>query len=141
MLTLLLSAAHASPDYPGHLQTEQGVPCAPPCTLCHDSNLGGTGTVTSDFGQALLARGLTGGSSFDTLDAALTALADEGLDGDGDGTPDVDELLSGDDPNVDGGALCASPLPTPEYGCFNHARVAAGTLAVLLAAAAARRQR
>jgi hypothetical protein len=135
MLAFLISAglAAASGNYPATVQAEAGIPCAPTCTICHATNAGGSGTVTQPFGEAMMARGLTGGGNADALVTALAQLETDAVDSDGDGSPDVDALRAGQDPN-DGTTFCGDiVVATPEYGCFQHARAGAG--APLIAAA------
>lgn len=138
MIWTLLSLAQASPSYPGTLESELGMPCLPQCTVCHETNAGGGGTVTSAFGVALLDAGLAGGSQTDVLATTLGGLDS---DSDGDGVLDVDELSAGDDPNG-GPALCSgATVDPPQFGCFDQARAPVGALGVLAAAALARRRR
>lgn len=140
MISLLLAAtALASSSYPSAVESDQGMPCLPQCTLCHTTNAGGGGTVTTEVGVALMDRGLQGGSQVDTLLAALAALGADAVDSDGDGVLDVDELTSGEDPNG-GPAFCEALTPT--YGCFNHtAGLSWGLGGVALAALGLRRRR
>lgn len=135
---LLVSAAHASLVYPNELSTELGMPCAPLCTACHDSQAGGAGTVTQPFGMAMMDRGLTGAAQVDLLATALAAMEADAVDSDADGTLDVDELLAGEDPN--GGEPFCGVL-TPTYGCFNHTPGLATGVGVVLGALALRRRR
>lgn len=117
MLIFLVSLASASPAYPSALATGLSTPCTPACTVCHQTNAGGNGTATSAFATAMMTEGLTGGSNTDSLTTALDALTTAGTDSDGDGTPDVEQLAAGLDPNT-GADFCASDLPTPpHYGC------------------------
>lgn len=116
--TLLFPAdARASATYPDSLKNALGMPCAPPCTLCHQDNKGGYGTATKPFAQSMKNAGLFGASP-STLQPALDKLKADGTDSDSDGMPDIAELEQGRDPDVSGaGALCG-----PSYGC--GARVA-----------------
>lgn len=114
LLSLVATAAWASGGYPSEVASYLGVPCTPQCTICHATNDGGDGTVIQDFGVALLDRGLTGGSNYTALHTALDQLAADGVDSNGDGTPDVDQLASGADPNT-GTPFC--DVQTPVYGC------------------------
>jgi hypothetical protein len=141
LATLLLGTAWASPGYPGEIQTDLGAGCVPQCTICHATNSGGAGTVVQDFGMAMQDRGLTGGSDYTALATALDAMTSDGVDSDGDGTIDTDELAGGTDPNPDGVAFC--DVVTPNYGCFNTAASPASAVAVaagLLAVGLARRR-
>ncbi|MEQ1566137.1 MAG: hypothetical protein ABMA64_10905 [Myxococcota bacterium] len=137
MFWIHLSLAHASATYPATLEAELGMPCTPACTVCHDSNLGGAGTVTAPFGAALVDAGVTGGSQTELLASALAALD---ADSDADGAPDTEELSAGDDPNG-GDPLCGGGVTAPEYGCLDQGRSSAGLFGVLLAGALVRRHR
>jgi hypothetical protein len=75
----------------------------------------GYGTVTTPFGQAARDRGLVAEDPA-SLTTALDQLAADGSDSDGDGVPDIDELVAGTNPNGEGN-LSASRAPTPAYGC------------------------
>jgi hypothetical protein len=105
-----------------------GAPPRQSCALCHTNGVTGVGTVNTPIGKALRARGLVSGND-GSLTAALDALAKDGVDSDGDGVPDVEELKAGTDPNVAGTDTGASPA-TPKYGC--GAEVAPGLEALAL---------
>jgi hypothetical protein len=129
LLSLLVVSAWASPNYPTELEALAEMPCAPTCTVCHETNSGGTGTVTAAFGVALMERGLTGLGAVDALTSAFDTLVTDAVDSDGDGTFDADELAAGEDPNPDGVAFCDTLTPT--YGCFNAAQSPVSSLGVL----------
>lgn len=120
-LTLLAAAplAFATPGLVTDLSDAAGMPCTPPCTVCHATNAGGGGTVTQPFGVALVDAGLLANDT-PSLEAAVATLEADGTDSDEDGTPDIDELAAGEDPNG-GPAFCADgqELVTPRYGCFS----------------------
>lgn len=102
--------ASATPNFPQAVAGHLGLASAPGCTLCH-AGTPGRGTVTTPFGQTLRSRGA---AAYDqaALERALDALAAERKDSDKDGTPDIDELRAGGDPNAAAGE---EPV-TPEYG-------------------------
>lgn len=102
----------ASPDYPGRIQQELDMPCAPSCTICHRDNRGGLGTVSQPFGKAMMAAGLRFFAP-QTINPALAELEAQHTDSDGDGQGDVLELSAGRDPNGDLD-LCGL---TPRFGC------------------------
>lgn len=140
LAVLATRAAGATPNFPDVVASHLGLDAAPPCTLCH-AGTPARGTVTTPFGATLRTRGAV---AYDeaALRLALDALAAEKKDSDGDGTPDIDELRAGDDPN---GA--AGEVTTPEYGCaIGRGTPAAGpgtaaVVALALALAGARRSR
>lgn len=138
MLTLLLAvgSAAASPGYPAEVEAYLGAPCTPQCTICHQDNGGGDGTVVQPFGEAMMAAGLTGGSNYDALHTALDQLAADGTDSSGSGTSDIDALTAGLDPNT-GNSFCGIDPPT--YGCATTggARALWPTIAGLLGAVGA----
>lgn len=132
-------AAAASPPFPDEIKSHLGASSAPQCAVCHEGGKTGVGTVTTLFGKALRDRGLVAQDTA-SLDAALDQLDKDGVDSDGDGTPDIEELKNGTDPNQEGGAVINQPDPV--YGCT--ANVASGGpgragpgAALLLAAIAA----
>ncbi len=111
---LLASRAHASPNYPEAVQGYLGKGASiPPCTLCHSSDLGGPGTVSTPFGHAVLSHGASGKNDVGALRAALAEMDSESDDSDCDGVPDLDELRSGGDPNA---GPCQGGL-TAQTGC------------------------
>jgi hypothetical protein len=129
---LLAGTAIASPPFPPEIRAHLSLSQTPDCSLCHVNGQTGFGTVNTPFGKSMRARGLLAGS-IASLDTALDALAAERTDSDGDGTPDIDELKAGTDPNVAGGGS----FPPPTYGCFSitgQPRSPLGLVPVLLAA-------
>lgn len=89
---------HASLLYPEEIEKRYGV--YPECTLCHDSNKGGEGTVREPFGRQVADHGASG----DDIPSLLNALAQMDAEGrasdaDQDGWGDVEELRQQTDPN------------------------------------------
>jgi hypothetical protein len=111
------AAALATPGFPGTIRSHLGLDYQPPCTLCHRSAQGG-GPVVTLFGASLLNRGLTA-SNDSSLESALDRLVSDGVDSDGDGVHDVDELLSGSDPSSASEASIANK-PTLSHGCVGR---------------------
>jgi hypothetical protein len=143
-LTLLLAgAASASPSYPAALQSDLGLAAAPGCDLCHHAATAPVGDVDKPFGKSMVARGLIGNDDDASVATALARMRADGVDSDGDGAEDLDELSWGGDPNTaslpEGGA--AMPVL---YGCAWSGRGVggspawAGLLLVLASAALAR---
>lgn len=112
--------AHASSNYPETIQAVTGAAAKPECTLCHTTDSGGAGTVTRPFGKLMMNKyKLTSGNP-DYLKRVLSGLQAEGVDSNGNGVIDFDELAQGKDPFgavlADGGAA-ENPVPDPRFGC------------------------
>jgi MYXO-CTERM domain-containing protein len=120
----------ASQDYPPVFTAQWHLARDPACTICHTTDLGGTGTATKLFARSLQQQGL--GASDPSLLASLleqTKLCQ--TDSDGDGVSDFVEISNatsgtGDsqfaDPNDGTGAptsLCGDVYdgPIPRTGC------------------------
>jgi hypothetical protein len=71
--------------------------------------------MAKPFGVALQQRGMRASDAV-SLRGALDKLAQDEVDSDGNGVPDVTQLRSGLDPNT--GAQLGGP--EVEYGCFNR---------------------
>jgi len=124
-----VTSAHASVPYPDELRALLELSYAPSCSLCHGSGAD-AGSVSTLFGQSMVARGLSAttytefdgglaidGGTFDaSLVAALNAMRADGVDSDGDGAQDLDELTWGGDPNQYDG-LKPNPNQSVNYGC------------------------
>jgi hypothetical protein len=110
-IVLAAASAAATPGFPDAIAAHLAAP-TPPCSVCHQGGVTGRGTVSTPFGQAMVARGLV---PYDeaSLTTALDALAAEGHDSNGNGVSDVDELKAGDDPNAGAGDTVV-----PTYGCL-----------------------
>jgi len=117
---LYVRNATAMPAFPDEIKAHLGLNYTPPCTLCHATSLGG-GPMTTKFGQAMVAVGLT--LSIPSLDKSLDALAANNTDSNHDGIPDIVQLQQGGDPNTGGAQL---NVPEEKYGC--GARVARGPI-------------
>lgn len=86
------------------------------CRLCHAQVIGSAGTANQPFAKTLQRMGISGTSSGRDLERVLERLGDE--DSDGDGSPDIEELLTGGDPNEEGCGSVHQEL-VYEYGCAN----------------------
>jgi len=115
LLLALPHIARAEPAYPSDIQSHLGLGYTPPCTVCHATNSGGLGTISTPFGKALQAHGLTTNSA--TLDPALDALASTNNDSDGNSVPDIQQLKNGNDPNTGAPLSNVEPL---QFGCGAH---------------------
>jgi len=122
--------AHSDPGAPAFLQGKYGLACTPECTLCHATNLGNYGNyrlATLPNGQTSTTEGFilslkTCGfipTDRNTWDPALTQCEATHVDSDHDGTPDIEELKAGTDPN---NASPGAPICGPTYGCVRVAR-------------------
>ena len=111
------ASAHAEPEFPAAIQKAAGIPCPPPCTLCHTTTPGTAQSATKLFVAALLSTKKFRAGQPDSLVAVVQVLRDNQVDTDGDHKLDVDELASGSDPSsVDPDAdICG-----PSYGCGAH---------------------
>jgi hypothetical protein len=120
--------AQASPEFPAELKEVAGMDCKPACTICHTTNPGSSGTAEQPFAITMSELGLNPGDT-DSVRTAFEELqrlssgnsgmggAGPGIDSDGDGTSDVDELTAdgASDPSARGvGAPCAAEIL---YGC------------------------
>lgn len=118
-LALLLapSVASATAGFPDNIKTDLGLTYLPPCTICHETDSGGAGTVTRAFGKAMRAQGLQPDNSA-SLQSALDGLAKDKNDSDCDGVDDIQQLKDGRDPNT-GEFIDGSGKPKPEVdaGC------------------------
>jgi hypothetical protein len=143
-LALALTAAApawATPNFPGAIQTDLAAVAAPSCSVCHANGVTGRGTVTTNFGAAMMARGMV---AYDetALKTALDQMTADRVDSNGDGIIDTDALKQGLDPNAGG----TSTVESPTYGCAvgrapGPAAAALALLLVLGAALAAARRR
>jgi hypothetical protein len=116
------SAAWATGNFPPVVRSQLELSTAPSCTLCHQGTPQ-VGSVTTPFGKAMRARGLVFYDE-EALKNALAALRRDNVDSDGDGTPDIEELQAGRDPNrADAATTDGGPAPVVEgppeltYGC------------------------
>jgi hypothetical protein len=112
-------SAHAQGDYPGEVEDYLKLSYAPPCSLCHEKGNTGSGTVVTSFGWSMRGKGLVVDDP-SSIDRALDALRAAKTDSDGDGVPDVDELVAGTDPN----SAASVRIPDgkdPGYGCGGEA--------------------
>lgn len=101
-----------TPGFPAGIDAELSLQYFPPCTICHQDDLGGAGTVVKPFGNAMIARGLEPDDNQSLIDA-LAAMESDAVDSDSDGVGDVQELRNKTDPNGSG----AFDGPSPIYGC------------------------
>jgi Bacterial TSP3 repeat len=109
--------ASASPSYSRVLQSSLELPCEPSCTLCHTSPAGGFATANTKFGinmRRVFHAACCDGELMRTIAEQLEV---SGLDSDGDGLTDVDELRATTDPNsaeIEAELACEAP---PDGGC------------------------
>jgi hypothetical protein len=109
------SVAAATSGVASTIRSHLGLDYSPSCTLCHSSSRGG-GAATKRFAAALDVRGFTVGDTA-SLESALDSLVSDGVDSDGDGTKDVDELLAATDPNSADNASIVGDRSSAAAGC------------------------
>ena len=128
-----VSEAQAKEEFPSEIANDvPGVNYQVPCAVCHiKGNTGGSTPITA-FALSLRDRGLSGDRA--SLSSALSQLATDGTDSDGDGVGDIDELKAGTDPNSSANADIAT-LQAPGYGCGGTAPHGGGGPAAAGAAA------
>jgi uncharacterized protein (TIGR03382 family) len=134
------SPARAVPEFPREIRSDLSLSYDPPCRLCHIQGTTGAGSVATPFGLSMLAHGLTQDHS--TLTSALAALRADAVDSDGDGVPDITELVADTDPNTPVDVALSSDGPT--FGCSAAGIDGGGLttcLALLIAVAGATRRR
>jgi hypothetical protein len=112
---LFTSRARASESYPEAIERALGTPCPPACTTCHTSASGGELTANTPFGISARRAGLHCCDTSELFDV-LATMESNGTDSDMDGTPDIEELRAGTDPNALEGKL-ECYVPPEEEGC------------------------
>jgi hypothetical protein len=116
--------AHATPNFPPAIQSYVGAASPPDCLVCHNTEAGGIGTVTTTFGLYMISRGLVA-YDVSSLQTALSADKAERHASNGNGTDDIDALAKDLDPNVGTSGGASSQSSPPTYGC-NVGRIAVG---------------
>lgn len=149
-LQLVPLAAHATKTYPPEMLKHYAIDSLPVsgdgCLLCHRSEEGGIGTISTPYGRAMMNRYGVGGANLPSLRSGLDEADAAGQDSDGDGVADADELLAGTNPNTvpaEPGMPEVPPstvddVPLPQTGCsVREAGSGARTPGAWLALAAA----
>lgn len=113
--SLVAPRARASESYPEAIDRALGTPCPPACITCHTRPSGGELTANTLVGISMRRAGL---KCCDTslLFDVLATLEANGTDSDTDGTPDIEELRAGTDPNAPEGKL-ECYVPPEDEGC------------------------
>jgi hypothetical protein len=132
-VTAFAHGADASPTFPPAIKSDLSLSYdlgTTHCVICHQTNSGGIGTVVHPFGLAMKAAGLHL-EDLTSLQNALNTLDANKTDSDCDGTPDIEQIKMGRDPNppgdyIDGsnmtapadpGCMGGSQMLVPAYGC------------------------
>jgi hypothetical protein len=112
--------ADASPTFPAGIKADLSLSYdlgTTHCIICHQTNGGGIGTVIHPFGLAMKAAGLHL-EDLTSLQNALNTLEKNGTDSDCDGTPDIEQIKMGRDPNPPGEYINGSTMTAPnDPGC------------------------
>lgn len=106
-LAFLPPRAGASTGYPAEIQSQLQLSYAPACSICHAGGDTDGGTVTTQFGTAMVSRGLVGDDNLPSLDGALAAL-------EGEMSVYITYLRDDVDPNNPS----SGTIPGVTYGCF-----------------------
>jgi hypothetical protein len=128
-LLLVARAGRASETYPDVIRATVPTNQALPCTLCHAAADGGDGAVATEFGRHMLDFGMRGADPA-SLQRALRRNAARGWDSDGDGVPDIEELVYGTDPS----SPALGSGPPLMHGCSIGCRAPRWDLSPLLSA-------
>ncbi len=142
-LASFAAGASASPSYPDAMKSDLDLAAAPSCDVCHQHAEAPVGPADEPFAKSLEDRGLKGNGDVASLTRALAK--DKGVDSDGDGAEDLDELQWGGNPSVSDAPKGKTP-PEIAYGCGvdggqGNASFAALTAALGLALSTRRRRR
>jgi hypothetical protein len=120
-------AARASEVYPDVIRASVSTSQPLPCTLCHAVTDGATVTIDTLWGQNMLDFGMNGSDPV-SLQRALRRNAARGWDSDGDGVPDIEELVFGTDPST----RALDSGPPLEHGCTVGRRASKWELTIVL---------
>ena len=114
------SVAFASPIFPAAVQKDLSLSYTPPCTICHTSAVGNISTAVQPFALAMRGAGLVLEDT-SSLQTALMTLEAEKTDSDCDGTPEIQQLEDGRDPNAPGDYIDGSSKAAPaDPGCMSE---------------------
>jgi Bacterial TSP3 repeat len=92
------SVAHAKDEFPNEIKADFPlITYEVPCSVCHIKGNTGAATPITPFALSLRSRGLTGQNN--SVRASLALAKSDGVDSDGDGVSDFQELINGTDPN------------------------------------------
>ncbi len=115
-ISLSPSLARATEEFPPVITGELGLDYLPDCGLCHVKGNTGSGTAKTPFALAMKERGLQPEDAV-SVRSALMDLDKDGVDSDGDGSTDIEELMAGTNPNSPSDGATVRIGDDPQYGC------------------------
>ena len=114
----LPAMAFATPNFPTALQNYLALSQEPDCQVCHSASDATGNNADTPFALSLRSYGLLPFSTA-SLETAIEGMLRDRVDSVGDGTPDIDDLRAGANPNLPQATVQAPPpeRDLPSYGC------------------------
>lgn len=142
LLAVCTTRAHAVEDFSQFIRDELQLSAQPACDFCHTRKADGLAT-DAPFGEALKKRGFARKDGVPSLRQALRSLDELGVDSDGDGVGDVEELRAEADPNdaTDAGRPRAAGCSLARAGLNSTSALPATLMLAIAASLGSRRRR